>query len=332
MCAALLACLQASAQTFTEVEGNDSKAAANLVTLGPGFFNMIRGNSTSAAGVGLDYFRVMTTPDVLGIYKYTMTISTSGTAGHTGNIRGLNQVAAPAGPWPGPVGTPGVTDSTAQTHFIPAGSAFRVNTWYGFGKQEELYYRVTGTASTIADYEASFAKSVVTPTFIGSFNPGAISITTMATTTHDTDFWVYDGGLNAIVGSGNDDNSIDGGGTGVGLQGLLTRSYAPGNYYIAMSRFNLANDQGSPCDDDFRTGVMLDFPNGVTNSATTASATLLNFNVIDSAGTTVVAGPAHGISQHEVQWYSFRVVPEPGTLIALGLGVAALASRRRRAR
>ncbi|MCL6624586.1 MAG: hypothetical protein K6T17_08240 [Fimbriimonadales bacterium] len=75
---------------FYETEPNDSKALANVVAgMMPG--DIIRGNSTSASGAGLDYFLVSTAADVLGIYRYRLVITTTGTAGHTGTIRGLSQ-------------------------------------------------------------------------------------------------------------------------------------------------------------------------------------------------------------------------------------------------
>ena len=38
-------------------------------------------------------------------------------------------------------------------------------------------------------------------------------------------------------------------------------------YHLAISDFNLANNLGSPPDDDFRTGIVTDFPGVIVNSS-----------------------------------------------------------------
>lgn len=316
---------------FPEVEPNDTKAAANAFTLGDGdgVTGMSTGSSTITPGNGsADYFLITNAARPLGIYRHRMVLTIPGTAFPTATIRGLNQVGAAAGPWPGPVGTAGTTDTTIQTGSSVLVASARTVQWYGFGKQEQLYYRVTGTTSTTANYTAILETEAVNPTFIGNFNQGSININTVAQGhTTDTDFWVYDSNLDPIAGYGNDDNSTNGGGPGGGLQSWLTRDYAPGTYYIAMTTFNFANDQGSPSDDNFRTGAMMDFANVAVNSG---SGTNQNMQFSISDGVNTFAVPATHAAAFDIAWFSFTVIPTPSSLALLGLG-GLIAARRRRA-
>lgn len=310
----------ASATTFNETEPNDNRAGANLIATlvnGDTIVGNTTGSSTTVPGAAsADYFRVRTGAGALGIYRNRLVITTTGTAGHTGTLRGLNQIA----------GAPGTTDTTLQTTSTATTPA-RYNQWYTFGRETDLYYRVTGTASTTADYTATYEQVAVTPTAIaGSFNAGNITITTIGQGhTTDTDFWVYDANFNAIPGYGNDDESIAGGGTGATLQSLLTRNYAAGTYYIAMSNFALTNNQTAAPDDDFQTGALTDFADVLLSSSTSATANT-TFTITDGV-TSVQVANVHD-SAYVVNFFSFTVVPTPGAAALLGL--AGLAGVRRR--
>jgi hypothetical protein len=309
----------ASAQ-FVETEDNNTKAQANSVAgILPGgtIRGLSTGSSTTVPGPGsADYFRVQTAAAPLAIYRHRLTITTDGTAGHTGTIRGLTQSAGVPNP---------TSDATVQTSSATT-TPPRFNQWYGFGRQEEIYYRVTGTSTTTADYIATYSVETVTPMDLGTFQAGNITISTINQGhTTDTDFWVYDGGLNALPGYGNDDESVAGGGGGTTLQSLLTRAYTPGVYYLALSNFNVANDQAAAADDDFRSGAMLDFPNGIANSSSTGNLNV-TFSVTDAAGTTQF--PATKAGPYDIVWARFTVVPEPASLLLLALGGLSIFRRR----
>jgi hypothetical protein len=333
----VLACAAgANAQIFVESEGNDSKAAANIINNFGSSFTAIQGNSTSGSGAGLDYFDIRMAAMPLGIYRHRLILTTTGTAGHTATIRGLNQNAAPGDtqpgiPWDGVIGTAGTTDSTAQTHSTTLVSGARTVQWYGFGKQERFYYRVAGTSTTTANYLATLDTQIVTPVNIGTFQPGLITLNWNGQGhTSDTDMWVYDSNFNAIPGYGDDDSSAALSGAPIpttALQSWLARNYAPGVYYIAVTNFNLALSNPSPSDDSFRTGTLLDFPDIAVNSSTSVNVNL-TFTITDSSGASVQVSNTKA-GQFDINWFTFTVVPTPGTAALLGLGGLFIARRRR---
>ncbi len=288
---ALLASSASAFSTFPEIEPNESKAAATtngIITLvaGDDVTGSTTGSSTVTPGAASsDYFRIKTGALPAGIYRHTMTLTTSGTAGHTGTIRGLNQTSG--------VGLPGVIGTTDSTFSTSSTTFARSLSWYGFGRSEELYYRVTGTASTTMPYSATLSTASVAPIVIpGTYAPGAIAFNFEGQTTTDTDIHLLDSNLTVIDDASNDDNSIAEGGSGNGLQSRLTRTLAAGTYYLAIGRYNTASNDNSPATDDFRTGNVLDFPNIMANSSTTVSTTTgtdFSFQIIDGSGTTNVA-------------------------------------------
>jgi hypothetical protein len=257
----LAVALRGIAFAQTETEPNDSKATANLFTLPlVSTTGVIAGNSTAGTGVGLDYFRV-TTPDraAPGFYRHRL-IATSTTAGHTVTVRGLNQVA----------GVPGTVDSTVQTSST-ATTPPRFVQWYTSHAGGQLFVRVTGGAATTADYRLDYEVQAVLEVAGPGPLEGTLTITTVGQSAPqtDTDLWIYDSDRTAIVDFGNDDEL----GT-ASLGSSLTRTFAPGGYYLVLSNFNLANSLGSPPDDDFRSGLVLDFPGIVVNSSTSVNLDL----------------------------------------------------------
>ncbi|MBX3727050.1 MAG: hypothetical protein KF823_14165 [Xanthomonadales bacterium] len=238
-----------------EVEPNDSKAEANALQLPPvSTPAVMTGSSQSASGVGLDYFRVTTAAQATaGFYRHRL-IVTSTTPGHTATIRGLNQAA----------GVIGTTDTAVQTSSAATTPA-RFVQWYTSEIPADIYVRLTGTGTTTDPYVLNYEIEAVTVVEGPDITFGSdIDITTVGQTTTDTDMWVYDGDRLAIVGFGNDDQPAP----GTGLQSRLTRTFAPGIYYLAISNYNFANNLASPPDDRFLGGAVLDFPGAIANSST----------------------------------------------------------------
>ncbi len=322
---AMLLCTTArvSAIDYPEVEPNNSKAAATIpgapLVAGDSLSGNTTGSSTTVEGpTSADYFLVQTGALSLGVYEHRLVITTAGTAGHTGTIRVLSQTSAAADtlagiPWDGVTGSAGTADNAGQTSST-ATTPPRYVKWYGFGKQEQIYFRVTGTGSTTTDYAATLETFSIAPIDIGSFDPGQITINmTGQGHTTDTDFWVYDSNFDAITGYGNDDANAALGGAPVAttaLQSWLARTYAPGVYYIAVSNFSLTNNQPAASDDNFRTGALADFPDAVFNSSLTVN---LNLKFTISDGVNSVEVPNTKLSQFDVNWFKFTVLPAEGS-------------------
>ncbi len=291
----LLATCASALSTFPEVEPNETKdqATANgviLLTAGDVLSGTTTGSSTTTPGAAsADTWRIRTAPLPAGIYRHTLTLTTSGAAGHVGSIRGLVQTSGPG--LPGTIGTTDFVFMTSST------TTNRSVSWYGFGRAEEIYYRVTGTTSTIAPYDATLTTVAVAPVAGGSFAAGSIRFQTVGQTTLDTEIHILDGTLTVIDDASNDDESISEGGTGTTLQSMLTRTLPPGTAYLAVGRFNVATNDNSPATDDFRTGNVLDFRDAIACSSSSVSPGGSDFDLLvtDSSGATAVPvlGPAN---------------------------------------
>lgn len=271
----------------TETEPNDSKAEANTIQLpGTDREGVMTGNSISASTTGIDTYLVKSSSQAPGFYRHRL-ILTSAIAGHTMTIRGLTQAT-------GGVITPG-TDIVVQTSSAGTTPA-RFVQWYTSGAPADIFVRVTGTASTTADYQLNYEVDAVEPVAGPvALPPGDVTVSTLGQTTVDTDFWIYDGARTAIPGFGNDDQF-----GAAAAQSIITREFDPGVYYLAVTNYNFANDQASPPDDDFRTGNVLDFPGALANSS---SSTVTDLDT--SIGGTPVTLTRAGV--YDIQFARFTV-------------------------
>ncbi len=296
----------AFAQITPEIEPNETKAQATangIVTMvaGDSLTGTTTGTSTTVpGGASADTFHIKTGSLAAGIYRHTMAITTTGAAGNIGGILGLTQTAGAVNP-----ASYSVFQTSSTTSLVP-----RSNTWYGFGRGEELYYRVTGTATTTGVYSATLSTASVTPIVVpGTFAPGVIVLSTEGQTATDTDIHLFDSTLTIIDDASNDDNSIAEGGTGAGLQSRLTRTLAAGTYYLAIGRFNVATNDDSPQTDDFLTGGVVDFPNLIACSTSTVAAggTDLDVLITDTAGSVPVTVLAPATQAYSVMFVCFTV-------------------------
>lgn len=289
-CSALLTLRSALATDYPEIEPNNSKGQANAITdLVTG--DTIRGASTSNTGAGLDYFRITPAPLAPGIYRHRLTLA-SATPGHGVTLRGRSQDAGVI-----------LNDDQAALTGSPATTPPRSVQWYGFGRSEPVYYRLTGAAATTQPYVATLETAPIAPVSLGEFEPGALTLTTRFQNHNtDTDVWVYDEQGNALAGMGNDDAA-----SGV-LQSTLTRDFVDGVYHLAIGRFNLANHLASPADDAFRSGIVLDFA-GAALSSGAGPDNDVSFAITDSAGVRPFAAQLG--EPFELAWFRFTVGAPP---------------------
>ncbi|MBS0195259.1 MAG: hypothetical protein JSR77_00715 [Planctomycetes bacterium] len=304
LCAAMTA---AAAINNPEIEPNDSKAAATFAnSAGPGMdaADTITGTTTGSSGSGAgsaDYFLVKTKARAVAPYKYQLVL-TSATPGHTITVRGLTQ-------------TLGVinagTDAEIQVGEIsfpgtPANS--RTIQWYGFGRSEQIYIRITGTAATTAPYSAELTVTTETPVALaGPVLEGSITLERSAASTTDADFWMYNGSYFAISNFGNDQPN------------RLTRNYTPGTYYVAYSNTNLANSYASPADDANRNGNVLDFPDAVAISSATTG---LNLDVKLTSPAGVAVGSSTKNNPFDIVFYCFTVLSSGTPTSPFGIATA----------
>ena len=299
--AGVAACLPtvAMAVNFPEIEPNETKAQA----LTNGAFTLVAGDtltgtttgtSTTVAGAAsADTYLVKTSPLPLGsIYRHRLAITTAGGVGHTGSIRGLASTAtgAIAG------GDSTFQSSTTSTFSVP----IRMNQWYGFGKEEQLYYRVTGAVGTTTAYVSTLSTTTITPSVqAGSIEAGTITIDKgIASPVTDKDMILFDSNFNPIAGIDDPDTQA------------LSVNLAAGTYYFALGRFSTAagpfagntNIQGS-----FQAGTVLDFADAVATSST-FNLTLPSVIAITSgAGPTTATAPA--LTPYDVAWFVLTVGP-----------------------
>jgi hypothetical protein len=200
----------------------------------------------------------------------------------------------------------GILDTQLQR--IGESGSLHLNQWYGFGRAEEVYYRVEGMPATTAPYSVVLNTSTVVPVELGStLFEGNITISTVGVSNStDSDMWLYDAGLVPLTFGGNDDQLNP-----PVPQSRLVRSLTPGTYYLAISDSNLANNYASPPDDGNPTENVFDFPDVVADSTEQINVPL-GFSISDIYGHLTVT-PATKTEPFEILWYRFVVLPHPYT-------------------
>lgn len=287
-----------------EIEPNESKALAlangvYVLEVGDALVGSTTGVSTTTPGASsADYFLVRTTPAPLGIYRHRLTITTAGTGTHVGSLRGLPSSSSGAG-----VGDSSFLVSVASsTGTTPP----RTCQWYGFGRQERVFYRVTGTQTTTAPYRAQLSTDVVaTTTFTSRIPPGIVSIYQAASTdaAYDRELFLFDDNLNPIVAIDDNDSLPLTASVGVGVYHLAygRNNTAVGPFAGAVNAFQTGGIQGN-----YQTGAVLDFADAVASSSSVSASALITLSIETPSGTfTATAPPPTG--SFDIAWFTFFV-------------------------
>ncbi len=317
LAAASASARQSAVSIEMELEPNGTKLEANAVfCLAPG--SRIEGTTTGTGTLPLDTsitsadtFHVQICPLPAGIWKHRLVLTTAGADEHTISIRGLGVN--------GPPSSPTIALGTDVALQVSVGGNGQPNyvQWYGFGRGEELFVRVTGTANTLAPYQVELVSVPVAETVLpGAQRSGPIVITTAGQGHNtDTELFVFDGNRSAVPGFRNDDEP--GGATN---QSRLSRGFPAGPFYLAISRFNLADSGLSGLDDAYQLAPVLDFGDAVLSWSPSGSPNV-SFAVTDALGTTTI--PAYLAPEpFDVAWYRFTVIdpPPPVTAVCFGDG------------
>ncbi len=238
---------------YFDTEPNDTKVAATVINgfaQGNTIVGSTTGTTTNGDDTSYDYYKIKTAATAPGIYKYTISLN-SDTPGHTCTLRGLNQSTA------GVIDT--ASDATAQTAFTDTDGS-RKNVWYGFGREEEMFYRVAGTAATTGAYTVTITREPVARQGL-SVNPSNAGQLTIRLTGGDPEVWVMNGDTLTTIDDYNNDDTVGG-----GLISTLTRDFQAGRYTIVISDYNLQCNLPSPADEAGRGEIVVDFPDSMVAS------------------------------------------------------------------
>ncbi|MBL8863253.1 MAG: hypothetical protein JNK02_14750 [Planctomycetes bacterium] len=315
--AALLSAAAAprSNAVVVELEPNGTKPEATLVAC-LGDATLVQGVTLGAGTApqdaspqSADTWRLQLCPRPAGIWRHRLVLATQGPPDHALSIRGLGVNGPPSAPSIA-VGT----DLLLQSAVAGPGST-RFVQWYGFGRGEELYVRVAGTPDTVGPYALALESAPVNATPVpGTLRAGRIEITTVGQGhATDTEIFVYDGALQPIPGFRNDDAPGD-----AAHRSLLARTFAPGVYFVAIGRFNVADALLTGADDAYPLAPVLDFPDLIL-SWSPSGGTNVSFALTDELGTIQVPA-ALPPEPFAIAWFRLVVTEPPVPVVATCFG------------
>jgi len=277
----------------TETEPNDTKAQSNVITsaIDDSICGVSRGGDPSGTDFSTDIIKV-TTPAHTGVRRHQARIF-SNTLAPPMTLLGRSQAG----------GVP--TSDTVSIQPALEQPDGNVVTWYtaGFDPSPDarsVFIGVAGTDLASGQYKVQIIgnDSVQPASIARTLRPGAITISTAGTTGVDTDLWIMDSTFALIPAWGNDDRP-----QAADLQSTLTRTFAPGTYYLALGLFQTAFSEPSPSDDRFRDGALTDFPGALICG--TPDTQSRNFTITDQTGSLLVATAS--TLPHEILFFKLVV-------------------------
>jgi hypothetical protein len=303
MCVVCLTRLGAAID-YVEAEPNSTRAQANVIgaggssgsgmVAGDRIVGTTTGNAPGNAGGSADYFTISVAYRPAGIYKYTLTF-TSSTPGHVITLRGLQL----SGGWP-------VLDSditvlnALPSATIPGG---RYVQWYGFGNATRVTVRIDGKATTTAPYIATLTEELITPNNLGETFDGVYTLREGELTSPgvDSELMMYDVLRSTPIAALRHDEPDSAG---------LTAPLPPGIYYIMIAPANIIDSLGSRPEEVRPADRTLPVSGGLAVVGTsTVGASQLQLAV--TGGDFAASATYTSVGPMDVQWSRLRVLARP---------------------
>ena len=267
---------------YPEIEPNNSKAQATPVGgvngMNPGDFLFGETRSTSLSGLeNADIFLIRTAAAPLGIYRYRLMLDSQNPPPYE-YAYGVWLMATH------------LTDCQSQQ--TVGGYSFylqqpQVAQWYGFGRQERVYWYIGGSQGTPLPYTVTLEReAIVNIASIGPLRPGPITFTAESPAS-PLSIALYDHALVPETGV-------------IGFSASVTETLPAGLHFLAVGF--VSRLYNNPCPTVSFTGEGLDFPDGITSYLQNEAPLPLGIN--DSFTSTSVPVT---VQPFEVRWLALRV-------------------------
>jgi|GEM_PF-2093670 len=305
LAASLVGCICSGAhgQTdFFEFEPNDVRATATLIpSFAPG--DRLIGYTAGSTGGGIfsaDYLFVeLAAGPPLSLFEIRLFNTRASEISFA--VRGVQQAN----------GVPTNSDVTLQASVGESGNARLLRVYAGGATNQRVMLRASGRVTVTADYVIATQRVLLTPIAINNIAPGPVTITTQGQGhSTDTEFWLFDANGQVIPDFGIDDS-------GVSNRGTLTRTLAPGIYYLGISDTDMVVGVPNGPQDSNR-GRPISDSRGVSMNTSINIGVPLTFTLSHGGGSMQVGAVKN--AAFEIVWYALgvgQVVPQGCSLADL---------------